>query len=152
MRLTMISLAAAAVWCAGAGYGEAQDRTIESANEFLELVSNRGTARIGTFAIDRYQASGCSTVIDGHFFDDHGKLTARVSLNWAEFTEIEYPFISNDRRFQVSGPVRRSYEDGSSGLSPSTEFEYESATTASRAATAVEFLIESCDRSQGYGF
>ena len=25
-------------------------------------------------------------------------------------------------------------------------------TTASRAATAVEFLIESCDRSQGYGF
>ncbi|MCS6627025.1 hypothetical protein N0B44_29335 [Roseibacterium beibuensis] len=151
MRIQSLLLGTAALICA-AGPAAGQERTITSANDFLELMSNRGTARLGSFTIDRYQASGCSTVVDGHFFDDRGKLTARISLNWAEFTELKYPYIGDERKFQVSGPVRYTYQDGSSSLSPSIEFGYESVSTASRASTAVNFLIESCDRSGGYGF
>lgn len=154
MRLTMISFATVAIWCAAAGHGEAQSRTIESANEFLELMSNRDTAEVGIFKIDRYQASGCSAVIDGHWFNPRAeKITARITLNWAEFTEVAYP-ASSDRTFEVFGPVRTVASDSVIGptIRPSASFRYESASTANRASTAVQFLIESCDRSQGFGF
>lgn len=150
MRIQRLFLAAVGLACA-AGPVAAQERTVASANEFIEHVSNRGTARIGIYKIDRLEGEGCNTRIDGHFMDSGRRFNASLTLDWADFTEVRHPYI-NQWAVRVAGPIVRTLGDGTVDTQPSETFEFESEPIAERAAVAFEFLRTSCDRSSGTGF
>ena len=136
---------------AGAAQAQAQERTVASANQFLELVSNRGTSKVGIYQIDNLTADECVTEIDGHFMSDGRRLNGAIRINWGEVSRAWYPYISATE-INVMGAISKEDSSGRTQIDSSIVFRYESKNTAERVAAAFEFLMDSCDQSRGLGF